>query len=386
MFINKRKNIVVMKRSGIISIALLAALAASLIVVVSMSLLLRDHVTYDETVKLQYEFAVEPVARDARLRHKFACFVSPDQDEWYISAASKYSKFLSSKLYDIEHVSSGKHVTVSENYPDSNHAIDARMFLDHTQKAWFIYFHRGGMRVISQQDVDEGNTGSYIDLAYENMQLPQKNWAPYVYENKLYFITRFVPLKVVVADLDQTLPVNCTVVKDDAPDFVWDHEETFVRGSTPLVPLPGRGPVYFGLAHTAGLPNTDWRKLSTYRAIAVAYDAQKMQVLRISDPVDVFGSVAEKVKTVNPRRVSRVHFPSAVVVDGQDFLICIDVFDCKSLIFRWPVEKAVAWFDALPQVDLSEAKSRLLPTVYSNEGAFTLMASWLTCKKIRRVL
>lgn len=129
----------------------------------------------------------------------------------------------------------------------------------------------------------------------------QKNWTPYVYNDKLYFIYSIKPTCVLeVINIDRGI---CNVVKGNPLTF---NDNINCFGSTPL--LQWTDSKFIGFAHR----RTPWL------SIPCVYDAKKMQFDKIYDP---YTFPLAKHRLAQPWRNKEVQFPYELKIHDKNTVI-----------------------------------------------------------------
>lgn len=218
-----------------------------------------------------------------------------------------------------------------------------------------------------------------------DMQLPQKNWAPFVHNNSIHFITRLNPLQVVRYDADDKSneSENCTVVVDVDPSWSWQASDVTVRGGSQLVEI-GEG-LFLGAGHTAG-EKPKWNSLTTYRCVMYIFDASVMRIKKMSKPVNISPVYPDLGLSRND--YVRVHFPVDLTrARNGDWILGLDIFDSVPLLIRI-VEGAMNTFlkdDVDNDFDYKKATQEIQKEVSeASSSVITSISCWFSWLKFKR--
>lgn len=257
----------------------------------------------------------------------------------------------------------------------TEHPADARMFRNESGELRLLFVD-GGQMTMSRLD---GADRQY--LTYAGAQQVEKNWTPYVYNQRLFFVTRLLPLHVV----EWAPNGQCRVIKNNGNWLEWNR--THLRGGSPM--CHWQGTYYIGIAHTAGHSNQDWKRTSSYRPIIYVFDAKTMRICNVSRPIDTTQLTAELTGRMG--RYVRVQFGVALWREHGKWYAIIDYadnFSCRvELNLETWLQEVVdlhASVDSTPDHVAIQANNDIAQWVNHKSGGLGYIASWWSTLHIRR--
>ena len=184
-----------------------------------------------------------------------------------------------------------------------------------------------------------------VFLQIENMNKNQieKNWAPFVKDNKLYFVYNYDPLIVLYYDLNPE--GKCQVIfKQDNCSLPINTSNTYLRGGSNLIHY--KDGYYIGGCHSRIY--TDCFKHYTH---IVLLDTQNWKVVYVSKPVMYLCEIKEHLNSwhLSPGSTKQIDVLHNIIIDKtpniiQDpislyenagkYFITINVRDCITLLYE----------------------------------------------------
>ncbi len=140
----------------------------------------------------------------------------------------------------------------------------------------------------------------------------QKNWTPYVWNDKIYFIYSFSELCVL--ELINLNTGECSCIKGNP--FNYDNDYKYF-GSTPLIQW--NYPNYIGFLHT---------RLPHY-SVPVVFDVEKLEVKHIGEQI-----IFTRPECIVPWREKIVQFPYDLCIQKDNIVLSVEFEDkCPTLIY-----------------------------------------------------
>jgi hypothetical protein len=193
-----------------------------------------------------------------------------------ISSLSSTSEF-SSSVSEI-HSPTTENLLSCKFYGFLIRAEDPRLFI-FNEKVYVVFIclspYKNQRQCIAITEFNEWNP-IFLQVKDVTKNEIEKNWSPFVKNNKIHFIYNYDPL--IVLDYDLNKDGLCNVVfKQNNKSLPINTEQTYLRGGTNLLPYSNE--YYIGAAHT---------RLNThpsYYSIIVLLNTNKWELVYISKPV-----------------------------------------------------------------------------------------------------
>jgi hypothetical protein len=381
---NQQKKTIMssLKIFGLVVLSCVVAMIIAILVLVALALTATDSVPYDTSIKSTFAEKINVHANsDQNDRHKFPCITGPEKSRWFVSSG-RYNFALNIPPNSVTNVATGQ--TTKLTHSGKADGVDARMFSFNDEHYLLFCDDDKLMSIIQCNDDGDLDTDSVVQLRFSGMSKFEKNWTPYVFQDKLHFITRLHPLQVV--ELTSSCG-QCVIVKDEHPHFQWDNDITLIRGGSPLMPSIEHAHLFVGMAHTAHKPNKFGEQLSTYRILMYRYNALSMSIEVVSDPLDLMTPLHVKYPDLNPKRYCRVNFGTAIWRDdnNDNVMLGVDIADSCPLIY---IFSSYDDFIKLPTMTdaMTTAIEHVREYVDKRVGGVSLFSSWLSGLTFRRRL
>jgi len=187
---------------------------------------------------------------------------------------------------------------------------------------------------------------SPVFLQIENIKhnVIEKNWAPFVKDNKLFFVYNYDPL--VIINYDFNLGGNCKIVyKQDNITFPIDTANTFLRGGSNLIKY--KEDYFIGGCHSR-----IYKKCYEHYTNIIILDTSKWKIVYISKPVLYYYSLNDKLNAwhvnytpaikeidkkyniLNDCSPNIIQDPISLYIKDNRYYITINVRDCVSLLYE----------------------------------------------------
>jgi hypothetical protein len=185
-----------------------------------------------------------------------------------------------------------------------------------------------------------------IFLQIENMKhnLIEKNWAPFVKDNKLYFVYNYDPLVIIQYDFNPSGICN-VVYKQDNVSLPIDTSTTFLRGGSNLIKY--KDDYYIGGCHSR-----IHKKCYQHYTNIILLDTNNWKLIYLSKPVMYYYSMnvnlnawhvnyrpsvkyIDKIHNIlNDTTPNIIQDPISLYMKDNKYYITINVRDCVSLLYE----------------------------------------------------
>ena len=167
-------------------------------------------------------------------------------------------------------------------------------------------------------------------LIKKNGQISEKNWAPVVVKDELYFIRHLDPLQVVKCKIYE----KCSFVKNatDVLAYQMDDENSPLRGGTSFELY--RYPYYVGIAHGTYFAGPQQRY---YKAHLIILCVEPFKIVYVSDPLEVQPELYKQFLGEKVWKVVMGHFifPTGLMVESEDSLVIgAHINDIAAILLR----------------------------------------------------
>ena len=184
-------------------------------------------------------------------------------------------------------------------------------------------------------------------LQIENMEkkLIEKNWAPFVKDNKLYFVYNYDPLVIIHYDFNQDGICN-VVFKQENCNLSFDTSKTYLRGGSNLIQY--KDEYYIGGCHSRIK-----KDIFEHYTHIILLNTNNWELVYVSKPVLYNYNLTDKLNVLNERWISYgkkkldtvnnilidkspniIQDPISLYVKDDKYYITINVRDCVSLLYE----------------------------------------------------
>lgn len=158
-----------------------------------------------------------------------------------------------------------------------------------------------------------------------------KHWSPYTYNNDVYMVYSFDPLRIIKCDNSST----CVFTQNAAPaDYKFTDTRDCLRGGTPT--LHYKQDYYITITH-ATLFKEAWKRVYTINfAVLRANGDANHQIVYLSEPINFNEDIMSKPPMVRPEWINdNFFFPVSLLLEGDDSVIVGGhINDHSSYLFR----------------------------------------------------
>ena len=233
----------------------------------------------------------------------------------------------------------------SKQYAFDIEGEDPRIFIINNQ-VYIIFIclspYKGQTRCIG---ISLFNDWCPIFLQIENMKhnLIEKNWAPFVKDNKLFFVYNYDPL--IIIHYDFNIHGICNIVyKQSNIILPIDTSKTFLRGGSNLIKYKDN--YFIGCCHSR-----IHKTCHQHYTHVILLDALNWKIIYISKPVMYHYSLNDKLNAWNNKysslkEIDKIHNilndrtphiiqdPISLYLNEDKYFITINVRDCISLLYE----------------------------------------------------
>ena len=175
--------------------------------------------------------------------------------------------------------------------------------------------------------------------------LVEKNWAPFVKEDEIYFVYNYDPLIILHYDLNSEGTCNVVFIQGDI-SLPIDTSETFLRGGSNLIPY--KDGIYIGGCHSRILKNC----FEHYSHI-ILLDTNHWELIYVSKPVMYYYPIDDTTEWnswhINPESRKKmdtfynilkdtspniIQDPISLFTRDSKYFITVNVRDCITLLYE----------------------------------------------------
>ena len=193
------------------------------------------------------------------------------------------------------------------------------------------------------------NDSQPIFLQVENMQKNsiEKNWAPFIKNDELYFVYNYDPLVIIKYDLNKDGVCNIVYKQNDIY-LPLNTSSTHLRGGSNLIHY--KDEYYIGGCHSR-----IYKDCFQHYTHIVLLDTKLWKLVYVSKPVMYYYPLNEKLNAWNINNTSKeldknynilndksphiIQDPISLYVNGGKYYISINVRDCVSLLYEIHFDK-----------------------------------------------
>ena len=181
-----------------------------------------------------------------------------------------------------------------------------------------------------------------LSIKNENMNNIEKNWTPFVKDNKLFFIYYYDPFIVLSYDFNSEGVCN-VIYKENNVTIPFDFK--YIRGSSNLIQLYDE--YYMGFIHTTLFTNRlniGGYKYPYYVPFLIIIDTNNYKITYLSEPISFNLNQNEKIKTVNniifdENEWHCVIYPTSInKINEKEYIVSLFINDRFSLKYSFELD------------------------------------------------
>lgn len=194
-------------------------------------------------------------------------------------------------------------------------------------------------------------------LQIENMKhnFIEKNWSPFIKDNKLYFVYNYDPLIIIHYDLNDN--GVCTIVfKQENIDLPLNTSKTFLRGGSNLIHYKDN--YYIGGCHSR-----IYKGCFHHYTIIILLDTKEWKIIYLSKPIIYYYSLTNKLNAWHEKCLPMlkdldkkynmlidktpniIQDPISLYLYNDKYFITINVRDCVSLLYEIQFKNLLDFID-----------------------------------------
>ena len=185
-----------------------------------------------------------------------------------------------------------------------------------------------------------------VALRISNMKfnLIEKNWAPFVKNNKLYFVYNYDPLIIIHYDFNNKGICNVVFMQNNI-SFPLDTSKTVLRGGSNLIPYKDN--FYIGgchsriqkdcfhhYTHIILLDTLNWKIVYLSKPIMYNYSLTDKLNAWHERNSPMLKEIDKKYNILNDRSPNVIQDPISIYIKDDKYFITINVRDCVSLLYE----------------------------------------------------
>ena len=183
-------------------------------------------------------------------------------------------------------------------------------------------------------------------LQIDNMKynIIEENWAPFVKDNKLFFVYNYDPLIIIHYDFNTNGICN-VVYKQDNISLPLDTSNMYLRGGTNLIE-------YNDHCYIGGCNSIIYNKCEQHYTNIILLDTLKWKIIYLSKPIMYIYNLNEKLNAwhlnnhydtkeidkihniLNDRTPNIIQEPISLYIKEQKYFMTINIRDCISFLFE----------------------------------------------------
>jgi len=181
-----------------------------------------------------------------------------------------------------------------------------------------------------------------LSIKDEKINNIEKNWTPFVKDNKLFFIYSYDPLIVLSYDFNAEGVCNI-IYKENNTTLPFDFK--YIRGSSNLIQLCDE--YYIGFVHSTIFTNRlniGGYKYPYYVPFLIIIDTKNYKITYLSEPISFNLNPNEKIKTVNniifdENEWHCVIYPTSInKIKEKEYLVSLFINDRFSLKYKLEID------------------------------------------------
>ena len=205
---------------------------------------------------------------------------------------------------------------------------DPRLFLYNNEIYMIFNVKEGEGRQVCISKYDEFKPVKLF-LKDEKMNKIEKNWSPFVKENKLYFVYSYHPLIIITYDFNQEGRCDIVYKKEDVQLPLEPFWKVSMRGSTNLIQLCDE--YYIGFVHSTIFTNRlniGGYKYPYYFPFLILLDTQKWKIVYLSNPL-------LDANVYNENDWHCVNYPTSInYIQGDEYIVTFNINQNNALKYK----------------------------------------------------
>jgi hypothetical protein len=163
----------------------------------------------------------------------------------------------------------------------------------------------------------------FLQIENMNKNIIEKNWAPFVKDNKLYFVYNYDPLVIIHYNFNSQGICN-VIFKQNNLDLPINTSNTYLRGGSNLIHY--KNEYYIGGCHSRIYKNC----FEHYTHI-ILLDTKKWELVYVSKPVMYLCEIKEKLNSwfLEPGSKTQIHTNNNIIIDKSPHIIQDPISICK---------------------------------------------------------